>query len=337
MKKVSRRALFALALAVVLAVGTLAFCVKYAANAEKWVTFSGSPHVYTGTNLTGGKIYDRSGVRILNTTDGRVYSADEAVREATVHLLGDRYGYISAPLLKTYASKMFGFDVVNGLYTSEPGSVAARLTISAAVQSAAQQALAGYRGTIGVYNYKTGELLCAVTSPSYDPDNVPDVANDTTGSYEGVYLNRFFDAAYTPGSIFKLVTAAAALETIPDVQSRMFQCDGKTIIGGQEIICNGVHGSLDLAGALAHSCNVYYGELASALGKDTLQAVCDKLGLNGTLTCDGYTARSTVDLSDADDGSVAWAGIGQYTDQITAIQFLRFMGVIANGGEAAEP
>ena len=89
--------------------------------------------------------------------------------------------------------------------------------------------------------------------------------------------------------------------------------------------------------ALAHSCNVYYGELAASLGKDTLQAVCDKLGLNGTLTCDGYTARSTVDLSNADDGSVAWAGIGQYTDQITAIQFLRFMGVIANGGEAAEP
>ena len=56
MKKVSRRALFALALAAVLAVGTLAFCVKYAANAEKWVTFSGSPHVYTGTNLTGGRI-----------------------------------------------------------------------------------------------------------------------------------------------------------------------------------------------------------------------------------------------------------------------------------------
>ena len=56
MKKVSRRALFALALAVVLAVGTLAFCVKYAANAEKWVTFSGSPHVYTGTNLTGGNL-----------------------------------------------------------------------------------------------------------------------------------------------------------------------------------------------------------------------------------------------------------------------------------------
>ena len=69
MKKVSRRALFALALAAVLAVGTLAFCVKYAANAEKWVTFSGSPHVYTGTNLTGGKIYDRSGGQFCRADD----------------------------------------------------------------------------------------------------------------------------------------------------------------------------------------------------------------------------------------------------------------------------
>ena len=65
MKKVSRRALFALALAIVLAAGTLAFCVKYAVNADKWVTFSGSPHVYTGTNLTGGKIYDRTLIVIM--------------------------------------------------------------------------------------------------------------------------------------------------------------------------------------------------------------------------------------------------------------------------------
>ena len=201
MKKVSRRALFALALAVVLAVGTLAFCVKYAANAEKWVTFSGSPHVYTGTNLTGGKIYDRSGVRILNTTDGRVYSADEAVREATVHLLGDRYGYISAPLLGNFAEQMIGYDKITGLNESSKGTASARLTISAEVQKAALQALGSYHGAVGVYNYKTGEILCAVTSPSYDPDNIPDIAGDETGAYDGVYLNRFFDAAYTPGSI----------------------------------------------------------------------------------------------------------------------------------------
>ena len=337
MKKVSRRALFALALAIVLAAGTLAFCIKYAVNADKWVTFSGSPHVYTGTNLTGGKIYDRTGARILNTTDGRVYSSDAAVRAATVHLLGDRYGYISAPLLGNFAEQMIGYDKITGLSEASKGTASARLTISADVQKAALQALGSYHGTVGVYNYKTGEILCAVTSPSYDPDNIPDIAGDETGDYDGVYLNRFFDAAYTPGSIFKLVTSAAALEADAASKDQTYTCTGETIIGGQEIICMGEHGTLSMTQALAHSCNVYYGELAAALGKDKLQAAADRLGLNGTLRCDGYTARSTVDLSDADDGSVAWAGIGQYTDQITAIQFLRFMGVIANGGEAAEP
>ena len=337
MKKVSRRALFALALALVLAVGTLAFGVKYAVNAEKWVTFSGSPHVYTGTNLTGGKIYDRMGVRILNTTDGRVYSADAAVRTATVHLLGDRYGYISAPLLGNFAEQMIGYDKISGLNEAAKGTASARLTISADVQTAALRALGSYHGTVGVYNYQTGEILCAVTSPSYDPDNIPDIAGDTTGAYDGVYLNRFFDAAYTPGSIFKLVTTACALENLPDAQSLTFTCTGETIIGGQKIVCMGTHGTISMAQALAHSCNVYYGELAAKLGADALQKTVDALGLTGALACDGYTARSTVDLSDADEGSVAWAGIGQYTDQITAAQFLRYMGVIANGGAAAEP
>ena len=252
MKKVSRRALFALALAAVLAVGTLAFCVKYAANAEKWVTFSGSPHVYTGTNLTGGKIYDRSGVRILNTTDGRVYSTDEAVREATVHLLGDRYGYISAPLLGNFAEQMIGYDKITGLNEASKGTASARLTISAEVQKAALQALGSYHGAVGVYNYKTGEILCAVTSPSYDPDNIPDIAGDETGTYDGVYLNRFFDAAYTPGSIFQLVTSAAALEQSASAQTGTHTCAGKTIIGGQEIICMSSHGTLAMPEALAH-------------------------------------------------------------------------------------
>ena len=253
MKKVSRRALFALALAVVLAVGTLAFCVKYAANAEKWVTFSGSPHVYTGTNLTGGKIYDRSGVRILNTTDGRVYSADEAVREATIHLLGDRYGYISAPLLGNFAEQMIGYDKITGLNEASKGTASARLTISAEVQKAALQALGSYHGAVGVYNYKTGEILCAVTSPSYDPDNIPDIAGDETGAYDGVYLNRFFDAAYTPGSIFKLVTSAAALEQSASAQAGTHTCAGKTIIGGQEIICMSSHGKIQSRTGLSAS------------------------------------------------------------------------------------
>lgn len=338
MKKVSGRAIFPLILAIVLLAGTVLLCVRYFAKADEWVTFSGSPHVYTGVNLDGGVVTDRDGTLLLDSTDGRTYSADAVTRTATMHLLGDRYGYIQAPLLGSFADDMIGFDKINGLYGAEGTEANAALTLSAAAQTAAYQALGNYHGTVGVYNYKTGEILCAVTSPSYDPDNMPDVDADTSGAYDGVYVNRFFQAAYTPGSIFKIVTLAAAIETVPDWENLTFTCEGKTIIGGQEIICEGVHGTITLKQALAHSCNVAFGELAEKVGTKTLMEYAEKLGLSESFECDGIPVKAgTVDLKDADAGDLAWAGIGQYTDQVNALTFMRAMGRIAGGGTGAEP
>ena len=338
MKKVSGRAIFPLILAIVLLAGTVLLCVRYFAKADEWVTFSGSPHVYTGVNLDGGVVTDRDGTPLLDSTDGRTYSADAVTRTATMHLLGDRYGYIQAPLLGSFADDMIGFDKINGLYGAEGTEANAALTLSAAAQTAAYQALGNYHGTVGVYNYKTGEILCAVTSPSYDPDNMPDVDADTSGAYDGVYVNRFFQAAYTPGSIFKIVTLAAAIETVPDWENLTFTCEGKTIIGGQEIICEGVHGTITLKQALAHSCNVAFGELAGKVGTKALMEYAEKLGLSESFECDGIPVKAgTVDLKDADAGDLAWAGIGQYTDQVNALTFMRAMGRIAGGGTGAEP
>ena len=338
MKKVSGRAIFPLILAIVLLAGTVLLCVRSFAKADGWVTFSGSPHVYTGVNLDGGVVTDRDGTLLLDSTDGRNYSADAATRTATMHLLGDRYGYIQAPLLGSFADDMIGFDKINGLYGAEGTEANAALTLSAAAQTAAYQALGNYHGTVGVYNYKTGEILCAVTSPSYDPDNMPDVDADTSGAYDGVYVNRFFQAAYTPGSIFKIVTLAAAIETVPDWENLTFTCEGKTIIGGQEIICEGVHGTITLKQALAHSCNVAFGELAGKVGTKALMEYAEKLGLSESFECDGIPVKAgTVDLKDADAGDLAWAGIGQYTDQVNALTFMRAMGRIAGGGTGAEP
>ena len=338
MKKLAFRAYFALALAVVLALGTLVFCGRYLLNAEQWVVFSGSPHVYSGANLSVGYVSDRNGVRLLDATNGRTYAEDSATRSATMHLLGDRYGYIYAPLLGAYADRMIGYDKLNGLYALREEYSTATLSISAAAQNAAQEALTGKRGTVGVYNYKTGEILCAVTAPSYDPDNMPDVEKDETGAYTGVYLNRFFDVTYTPGSIFKVLTTAAALEQIDGVQTQSFQCNGTNILGGQSIVCEGIHGSIGLKEGLAHSCNNVFGQVAVELGGKTLQKYAEKAGLCESFSCDGYqTAAGSIALSGAEEGDVAWTGIGQYTDQVSAYAFMRFMGIVAGGGEAAEP
>lgn len=338
MKRISRRMVFLIVLMAVLALGLVLFTVQYFLNAGTWVTFSGSPHVYAGSNLSTGRVTDRSGTLLLDSTDGRTYSEDAALRQATMHLLGDRYGYISAPVLNAYADEMVGFSAVNGLYSAAESGNTASLTIDAQVQKTAQAALAGRKGTIGVYNYKTGEILCAVTSPTYDPDQMPDVENDATGAYDGVYLNRFFQTTYVPGSIFKVVTAAAALETLPEAETMTFSCAGSCEIGGDTITCNGVHGTVNLQQALAHSCNVAFGQLAAQLGAETMTAYAERFGITASLHFDGLTtAAGSFDLEDAADSEIAWSGIGQYTDLINACQYMTAMGAIANGGSAAKP
>jgi len=338
MKKVSNRSFAALVLTALLLVGLLAFGVRYAVKGSSWVVFPGSPHVYSGGNLNSGVVTDRDGVVLLDSTDGRKYADDAAVRKATLHLLGDREGYIAAPVLREYADELVGYDPFTGVYSLSGKSSTARLTISAKVQTTALAALNGRSGTVGVYNYRTGEILCAVSSPTYDPDKVPNIAGDTSGAYDGVYVNRFFGATFTPGSIFKLVTTAAALENIGDIEKQTFDCKGFYEVEGDKVICSGTHGKIDLKSALAHSCNVAFGQISEELGKKTLTEYADKLGLTKSLTLDGITAAAGYfDLTKAPEVDVAWSGIGQYTDLINPCTYLRYMGVIAGGGKAAEP
>jgi len=337
-KKVANRSIAALILAGILLLGLALFVAEFLVKGDDWVTFSGSPHVYSGGNLNSGVITDRDGVVLLDSTDGRKYAKDAAVRKATLHLLGDREGYIAAPVLKEYADSLVGYDFLTGVYSLTGKTSTAKLTISSKVETTALAALKGRSGTVGVYNYKTGEILCAVSSPTYDPDDVPDIKNDTSGAYEGVYVNRFFGATFTPGSIFKLVTSAAALETIKDVEKQTFDCTGSCDVEGDTIVCSGTHGKVNLKSALAHSCNVAFGKLSLELGPDVLTRYVKKLGLTDSLVVDGiHTMAGHYDLTKAPDIDVAWSGIGQYTDLVNPCAYMRFMGVIAGGGKAAEP
>ena len=84
MKKLALRAYFARALAAVLAIGAFAFTISYFVKADDWVMFSGSPHVYSGANLSVGYVDDRDGTRLLDATDGRTYSDDAQTRAAVL-------------------------------------------------------------------------------------------------------------------------------------------------------------------------------------------------------------------------------------------------------------
>ena len=337
MNRVASRSTIALMLVVVLLGGMCMFLTEYVMKADDWVVFEGSPHVYSGVNLGCGVVTDRSGELLLTAGDVRTYSEDSGIRKSTLHWLGDRYGYISAPAIACYASEMAGYGFLNGLYGYGGTGGEAVLTISAKVQEVAMKALGKKKGTVAVYNYKTGEILCAVSTPTYDPDDVPDIEGGGE-KYEGIYLNRFTQVSYVPGSVFKIVTAAAALDSLDNARELEFRCRGYYDMDGGRVKCSGEHGKITLERAMRKSCNCYFAQLTEVLGAETLQQYVEQFRVTQPIEFDGITtAKGNFDIADAMDQEIAWAGIGQHHDTVNPCRYMTFLGTIAGGGEAAQP
>jgi len=338
MNRIARRAGITVLLTLLLIAGFAFFVAEYVTQADDWVLFSGSPHIYNAGNIGTGTVIDREGVLLLDMEGGRTYGEDSEVRKSTLHWLGDRYGYISAPALPHYSAHLAGFDLINGVYSYGQNTGIAKLSISSQLQTVALEALDGRKGTVAVYNYETGEILCAVTSPTYDPDNIPDIENDTSGAYDGVYVNRFTQSVYIPGSIFKIVTLAAALETLDDIREQTFYCDGTYTIGGDKITCESAHGSQDIQQAFRNSCNTAFAQVALQVGADKMEEYVERFGVTQSIVFDGITtAEGNYEAVGAADANVAWSGIGQYNDQINPCAFLTFLGAIAQEGKGVEP
>ena len=338
MNKVAARAAALLVFVLILTGGLIFFLGEYIAGAEDWVMFAGSPHVYSGNKLGTGILTDRDGELLTDLRDGRTYADDASLRRAMLHWTGDRLGNIHAPFMQTYAAQLLGYDPVNGLYAYGDSCGTVELTLSAKAQKAALEAMGEKKGTVAVYNYKTGEILCAVTTPTYDPEDVPDIAGDTAGSYTGVYMNRFVQSRYIPGSIFKIVTLAAALETNPGIEELEFSCSGSYEIGGGDITCTGKHGKQTLKEAFRNSCNCAFAQVAEHVGREKLARYVGLMGVMDAVAFDGVTtAAGNFEVADATPEQVGWSAIGQHKDLVNPCAYLSFIGAIANEGILLTP
>lgn len=338
MNRIMGRAKILLVLIILLSLGMTFFLGEYLIKSADWVHASGSPHLYNAGNIGCGLITDRDGMLLLDLKDGRTYASNQILRKSVMHWLGDRDGNISAPALSHYAKEIAGFDPINGVYAYGGTGGQVQLTLSAKLQMAALEAMGDYVGTIALYNYETGQILCAVTTPTYDPDNVPDISGDTTGAFEGVYLNRFTQSAYTPGSIYKIVTVAAALESIPDIESQTFECYGRIEYGIDSVTCEEDHGVQSFKDAFKNSCNCAFAQIANQIGGERLEWYASQFGLTGALKFDGITtAKGTIDAANRADVLVAWSAIGQHKDLINPASFLAFVSAVANDGVLKTP
>jgi peptidoglycan glycosyltransferase len=337
MKRVNTRAGALLILCALVLVGLSFYIFRFITKGRMWVSFPSNLTVYSDGILKVGTVLDRNGVLLTDVSGGsRLYADNASVRKATLHAVGDLGGNIGTGALSAFASRLIGYDILSGAYTRSGEGKDIYLTIDAQLNVTAYKALNGKKGAVGVMNYKTGELLCMVSSPSFDPTDMPDLESGGE-KYEGIFINRFLSSAYTPGSTFKLVTLAAAMENIPDLYDRAFQCDGSLKIGGDVVNCTKKHGELSIEDALAVSCNSTFAQLALELGADKLSLYADKFGLTKSLKVDGImTASGSFDKAEAETADLAWSGIGQYNDTVCPANMLRFVGAIANGGVAVD-
>lgn len=338
MRKIERRAMVCLILAFALFVGMCTFGYRFVRYGGQWASFPANRHLYDKSgHLISGVITDRDGDVLSGLENGnRTYYPDETVRKATLHAVGDEQGNIGTGALHAFADKMSGYNILTGGYSPLKSEKTISLTIDASFNVVAYNALNGKKGTVGVYDYTTGEILCMVSSPSFDPENPPE--NLDSSEYDGAYLNRFLSSAIVPGSIFKIVTLNAAIENIPDLFERTWTCTGSTTVGGIEITCPHAHGKLDIQSAFANSCNGVFGQIAAELGASTMQKYVDSAGLTSSISVDGIqTAKGTFTFPSNDLGQVGWAGVGQGKDALNPCTMMTYMGAIASGGSTAVP
>ena len=314
-------------IAIACIVGLFVYIGRYVSDGGEWVSFASGLGLYA-ESTGGGKVYDRNAV-LLADAEGRNYCDDYTTRLACYHLLGDYEGRTGSGVLTWLGDDLLGFDLVNGSY--QLSTPILQLTVDAELNKAAYAALAGRAGSVQIMNYKTGEMLCQVSTPVIDPDNPTNIP-------DGAYINRAISASFTPGSVYKIITMIAALNEVDDIYTRHFECDGTTYIQGIPVNCHGKHGTQDIKHAFANSCNCAFAQIAQLVGSENMTKYSEKLGLTESHSLSGIPTKAG-NYETFPDGSVelSWSAIGQATDLTTPYSMLRVVAAIANEGTLCEP
>ncbi len=336
MKHTAARSLALRLLILFFCLGLALYYGQLAVRGARFASYPTNRHVYAdGRLVRAGAITDRNGVVLAHTQDGqRLFNENAEIRQATVHAVGDLEGYVSTGVHTAFWAELTGYDAVNGLYSGNGAGHNMQLTLDADLCVTAWRALGRRAGTVGVFNYNTGEILCMVSTPTFDPQ----LASADAGSQKGVYVNRLLSGSYAPGSVFKVVTALSVLQNLPDAQTRTFTCQRGVTIEDEWLSCLGNHGTVDLQTALVKSCNAAFAQFALAVGRENLTRTAQSVGFDRTLTMDGIACtQSHYEGIGARSIDFGWSGIGQYNDTVNPFQYMTFMGAIAGGGSCARP
>lgn len=229
-----------------------------------------------------------------------------------------------------------------------------RLTIDLDLQRYVTERLTDNSAAVVVMDVHSGEVLALVSNPSFDPNDFNTGLSQAqwealVSNPKAPLTNKTIAGQYAPGSTYKPAVALAALEKGVVTQDTKVHCSGSTKLGASEFHCwkKGGHGTLDLVGALEHSCDVYFYEVARRTGIERIGAMSRRLGMGAPLGVDLPGERNgLVPSNEWKLGAIgtSWqlgetliAGIGQGYILTTPLQMAVMTARIVNGGRAVKP
>ncbi|WP_329196622.1 MULTISPECIES: peptidoglycan D,D-transpeptidase FtsI family protein [unclassified Streptomyces] len=279
--------------------------------------------------------------------------------------------YIDGPLwapVTGYASQAFGstqleniddgiltgnddrlfFDRTIGMFTGEKkqgGNVVT--TLNAAAQKAAYQQLGTKKGAVAAIDPRTGAILALVSTPSYDPSSFAGFSKDDGKAWRQLndsedknLVNRALRETYPPGSTFKVVTAAAALENgaVTDIDAPTDTPEPYILPGTRTPMVNHASGceKSSLNNALRVSCNSVFANMGDKVGRDKMVDMAQKFGFNSTIDTPVRAFASVYDKTMGRDGN-AQSSIGQFNTAATPLQMAMVTAGIANDGKLMKP
>ena len=341
MKNTRKRSIIVMLMSFMFVFGLGVFSYKLVLNSSTWAINPINKHLLGSGLADSGKVLDHDGVVLAQSSNGkRVYNGNSDIRKAMLHIVGDTERYITTSIQSLYFSDLFGYSFITGINPPAFMKMSSdiKVTLNSEVCRAGLNALGDYKGAAVLYNYKTGEVICMSTSPTFDPENLPDFKNDKANKYEGAYLNRVVATSYTPGSIFKLITGAAAIENIADLDTRSFLCQQTLNVEGRNLVCMGYHGNIGFKNAMTQSCNIAFARMAMEMGPGIMNSTANSLGFNRSFNVDKITtSKSKFDVSQASKWELGCSGFGQHTTTVNPMHMAILMGAIANEGVPVMP
>ncbi len=231
---------------------------------------------------------------------------------------------------------------------AQPGNSVV-LTIDSRIQRVCEQALEGHTGAIVVLNPSTGAVLAKASAPTYDNSNAEAAIAEASASGSDALYDRATQALYTPGSTFKTVTLAAALDTGIASLSTRYDAPSSIEIGGADItnVNNADWGTISLQTAFDYSANTVFSQVGVDLGAETLVNYANAFGFGQTLGQDFSTVASIMpEAGRMTEWETAWAADGQPVGdssdhtpgpQVTIMQNAVIAAAIANDGVVMNP